>query len=151
MGKKPERALTVYLTISKIQTQPQTLPRKHQKFRMTFSKNTFGKLLLVFQLFRQFDLEIQYFIFKFQKLFFERIYKNGYTFLHLLKSFYECSFIMLGPWLKFCIDLLNLNGGIPVVGCGEICRIIMIWYTEFVLKYFWYCLRFDFRHKDKVI
>ena len=38
-----------------------------------------------------------------------------------------------------------------VVGCGEICRILMSWFTELVLKYFWRCLGFYFMHKDKAI
>ena len=27
----------------------------------------------------------------------------------------------------------------------------MSWFTKLILKYFWYCLRFDFMHKGKFI
>ena len=61
-------------------------PENSKSFRMIFSENTFGELLLVFQLFEQFFSGI-YFIFKFQKLFSHRILENGYTLLHFLKVF----------------------------------------------------------------
>ena len=82
-----------------------------KSLRTTFSKDIFGELLLLFQLFKQCDLEIRCFIFKFQKLFTHRIFKNGYTFLHFLRVcrnvFPQCG---ASDWILY-LDLLNLNGG----------------------------------------
>ena len=80
----------IYITINKSDTPPQTLPRKHQQLKGDLLKNTFWEVLLVFQLFKQFDLKIRCFILKFQKLFSQRIFKTGNTFLRLQ----ECSSIM---------------------------------------------------------
>lgn len=50
--RKSERPLALFLKINKNHTPPQTLPLERNKiFRMTSSKNTFGKLLLIFQIF----------------------------------------------------------------------------------------------------
>ena len=39
----------------------------------------------MFQLFKEFDSNLRFFILKFQKVFSHRIFKNGYTFLHFLR------------------------------------------------------------------
>ena len=87
---KTERPLPVAGWLMKMILHHRLSPKNSKSLRTTFWKNTFGELLLVFQLFKQFDLEIQCFIFKFQKLFSHRIFKNGYPFLHFL-------------WFKFYI------------------------------------------------
>ena len=66
---KTERALAVCLTTKKMTLQHRLSPENTKNFRMTFSKNTFEELLIVFQLFKQFDLEIRQLIFKLQMLF----------------------------------------------------------------------------------
>ena len=71
---KTERPLTVSMAINKNDTPPLTLLRKHQEFRTTFLNKIFGELLLIFQLFNQFDLEIRCFTFSFQKLISNRIF-----------------------------------------------------------------------------
>ena len=82
---KTERPLAVCMTIKKNDTPPQTSLENIKNWRKTFSWNTIGELQLVFQLFMQFDLGIWWFILKFQKFFYFRIFKNGYTFLHFLR------------------------------------------------------------------
>ena len=83
-------------------------PKSTKNIRSTFSKNTFAELLLVFQLFKELDLEILYIIFKFQKVFAQRIFKNGYTFLEFVGMFIH----NVGPLIEILyLDLLNLNGG----------------------------------------
>lgn len=63
-------------------------PQKAPKVSGWLSKGTLlRELLLEFQRFKQFALEIRYFIFKFQKLFHHRVFKNVYTFLHFLGVF----------------------------------------------------------------
>ena len=62
----------------------------------------------MFQLFKELDLEILYIIFKFQKVFAQRIFKNGYTFLEFVGMFIH----NVGPLIEILyLDLLNLNGG----------------------------------------
>ena len=75
---KTETPLGVCMTINKNDTLPQTRlsPGNTKSLMTTFSKNTFGELLLVFQLFEKFDLQIRYFTFKFQKLFSYRIFRK---------------------------------------------------------------------------
>ena len=118
---------------------PQTLPKNTK--RTNLSNNIFWELLLVFQLFKQFDLEIQCFILKFQKPFSHRFKKNGYIFLHFHRV---CRNEIL------YLDLTLLKWWYTLAGCGEIFRLLMSWFTELVLKYFWCCLGFDFMHKDMV-
>ena len=82
----------VRMNINKNDTPPQILSRKHLWRAPT----------LVFQLFKQFDFEKRCFIFKFQKLFSHRIFKNGYLdFLIVCRNVpYLCSEILY-------LDLLN--------------------------------------------
>ena len=79
---KTERPLTVCLTRIKNDTPPQTVSRKHQELKdHLFNEHLWGAVL-VFQLFKQFDLKIRCFILKFQKLFSHGIFKNCFTVLH---------------------------------------------------------------------
>ena len=71
--------------LTKMTLYQRLFPENPKGFRKTFLKNTFEELLLVFQLFKQFDLEIRYFIFNFQKRFSHRIFKNVSTFSHFLR------------------------------------------------------------------
>ena len=71
--------------LTKITLHRRLSPENTKSLRTTFSKNSFGELLLVLQLFNPIDLEIWCFIFKFQKFFSYRIFKHGYTFLHFLR------------------------------------------------------------------
>ena len=66
-------------------THDRIFPENTKDFRKIFSRNTFGELVLVFQFFKQFDWETIYFIFKFQKVFSHRIFKNRYSFLFFLR------------------------------------------------------------------
>lgn len=47
------------------------------------SENTYGKLVIVFQRFKQFDVELRHFMCQSQKPSLHRIFKTGYTFLNL--------------------------------------------------------------------
>ena len=90
-------------------------PESTKTLRTTFSKNTFGELLLVFQLFKQFDLKIR-FILKFQKLFSHGIFKNCFTVLHfsefetngfhLLRSFCARKIVVFAVFCSLIFVLL---------------------------------------------
>ena len=73
---KTERPQTVCLTRIKNDTPPQTVSRKHQELKEDLFKEHLWGAVLVFQLFKQFDLKIQCFISKFQKLFSHGIFKT---------------------------------------------------------------------------
>ena len=75
--EKSERPMQFVWQIKQMALHHRLSPESTKIFRATVSKNTFGELLLVLQLFEEFALEIRYFIFKFQKSFFYRIFKNG--------------------------------------------------------------------------
>ena len=66
-----------YRLLPKMTLRYRLSSENNESFRKTFSKNTFGELLLTFQFFEQFDLKTRYFISNFQKLFSHRIFKNG--------------------------------------------------------------------------
>ena len=119
-----------------------------KSLRTTFSKNAVRELLLMFQLFKQFDFKTRCFILK---IFSHIIFKNGYFFLHFLRG---CMNVLpqygASDW-NYVFTLISLKWRHIVVGHGEISRILMSWFMELVLKYFRCCLSFDLVHKDKVI
>ena len=91
-------------------------PENTKSLRTTFSKNSFEELLLVFQLFKQFDLKIRCFILKFQKLFSHGIFKNCFTVLHfsefetngfhLLRSFCARKIVVFAVFCSLIFVLL---------------------------------------------
>ena len=97
--------------LTKMTLHPRDSPQKTSKILgRPFWKNTFGELLLVFYLFEQVNLEMRYFIFKPLKVFSNRIFKNGYTFLHFLRVYrnvlQKCG---ASNWSN--VVRLNLNSG----------------------------------------
>ena len=80
-----KRPLAVSIRLTKITLHHRLSPENTKSLRTSFLKSTFGELLLVFQLFKEFDSNLRFFILKFQKVFSHRIFKNGYTFLHFLR------------------------------------------------------------------
>ena len=102
-----------------------------ESFTTNFSKNTYEEVLLVLHCFEQLHLDVHYVIFKFQKLLIYRTLKAVGKLLSIKHLSSDWKSIYITQMVVYC-SWMWIN-------------------TELVLKCFWYSLRLDFAHRNKVI